>query len=44
VNLATITLCVTSQQVFIVVYFVTESVLKLLVTPSYIKRCGVLYT
>jgi hypothetical protein len=37
VNFAAITLCVASQQVFIVVgvYFVIDSVLKLLDTPSY---------
>jgi hypothetical protein len=37
VNSATITLCVASQRVFIVVsvYFVADSVRKLLDTPSY---------
>jgi hypothetical protein len=37
-SFATITLCVASQQVFIivVVYFVIDSVRKLLDTPSYI--------
>jgi hypothetical protein len=37
VNFAAITLCVASQQVFIVVrvYFVIDSVRKLLDTPSY---------
>jgi hypothetical protein len=39
VSFASITLCVASQRVFIVVvvvYFVTDSVRKHLVTPSYI--------
>jgi hypothetical protein len=39
VSFATITLCVTSQRVFVVaavVYFVIDSVRKLLDTPSYI--------
>jgi hypothetical protein len=37
VSFAAITLCVASQRVFIVVvYFVIESVRKLLDTPSYI--------
>jgi hypothetical protein len=38
VSFAAITLCVASQRVFIivVVYFVIDSVRKLLVTPSYI--------
>jgi hypothetical protein len=38
VSFATITLCVASQRVFIVVsvYFVIDSVRKLLDTPSYI--------
>jgi hypothetical protein len=35
VNVANITLCVASQRVFIVVYFVIDSVRKLLDTPSY---------
>jgi uncharacterized membrane protein len=35
VKFAAITLCVASQRVFIVVYFVIDSVRKLLVTPSY---------
>jgi hypothetical protein len=35
VSFATITLCVASQRVFIVVYFVIDSVRKLLNTPSY---------
>jgi len=35
VSFAAITLCVASQQVFIVVYFVINSVQKLLDTPSY---------
>jgi hypothetical protein len=40
VSFATITLCVASQQVFIVVnvYFVINSARKLLNTPLYIKR------
>jgi hypothetical protein len=38
VSLATITLCVASQQVFIVVvYFVIDSVWKLMDTPSYFR-------
>jgi hypothetical protein len=36
VSFATITLCVASQRVFIVVYFVTDSVRKLLDTASYL--------
>jgi hypothetical protein len=40
VNFATITLCVASQRVFIVVvavvYFVIDSVWKILDTPSYV--------
>jgi hypothetical protein len=36
VSFAAITLCVASQRVFIVVYFVIDSVRKLLDTPSYI--------
>jgi hypothetical protein len=35
VSFAAITLCVASQRVFIVIYFVIDSVRKLLVTPSY---------
>jgi len=35
VSFATITFCVSSQQVFIVVYFFIDSVWKLLVTPLY---------
>jgi hypothetical protein len=35
VSFATITLCVASQQMFIVVYFVIDSVWKLLDTPLY---------
>jgi hypothetical protein len=35
VSFAAITLCVASQRVFIVVYFVIDSVRKLLVTSSY---------
>jgi hypothetical protein len=39
-SFAAITLCVASQQVFIfvVVYFVIDSVRKLLDTPSYMSR------
>jgi hypothetical protein len=49
VNFAAITLCVDSQRVFIVVvYFVIDSVRKLLDTPSYIKffsfQVGILFT
>jgi uncharacterized membrane protein len=36
VNFAAITLCVASQRMFIVVYFVIDSVRKLLDTPSYV--------
>jgi hypothetical protein len=37
VSFAAITLCIASQRVFIiVVYFVIDSVRKLLVTPSYV--------
>jgi hypothetical protein len=35
VNFAAITLCVPSQRVVVIVYFVIESVRKLLDTPSY---------
>jgi hypothetical protein len=35
VSFAAITLCVASQRVFIVVYFVIDSARKLLDTPSY---------
>jgi hypothetical protein len=47
VSFAVITLCVTSQRVFIVVnvYFVTDSVRKLVDTPSYVRDpvcCAVL--
>jgi hypothetical protein len=39
VSSAAITLCVASQQVFIIVaYFIMDSVQKLLDTPSYTKR------
>jgi hypothetical protein len=39
VSFAAITLCVASQRVFIVViYFVTDSVRKLLDTPSYFDK------
>jgi hypothetical protein len=48
VSFAAITLCVASQRVFVVVYFVIDSVRKLLDTPSYIPEeckiqiiCGV---
>jgi len=34
-SFAAITLCVTSQPVFIVVYFITDSVWELLDTPLY---------
>jgi hypothetical protein len=37
VSFAAITLCVASQRVFIVVYFVKDSVRKLLVTHSYLS-------
>jgi hypothetical protein len=36
VSFAAITLCVASQRVFVVVYFVIDSVRKLLDIPSYI--------
>jgi hypothetical protein len=36
VSFAAITLCVASQQVFIVVYFIIDSVWKLLDTPLYV--------
>jgi hypothetical protein len=36
-NFAAITLCVASERVFVVVYFVIGSVRKLLDTPSYIE-------
>jgi hypothetical protein len=36
VTLAAITLCVASQRVFVVVYFVIDSVRKILDTPSYL--------
>jgi hypothetical protein len=35
VSFAAITLCISSQRVFVVVYFVIDSVRKLLDTPSY---------
>jgi hypothetical protein len=45
VSFATITLCVASQRVFIVVvYIVTDSVLKLLDTPSYKNNLKVIFT
>jgi hypothetical protein len=37
VSFTAITLCVAPQRVFIVVYFVIDSVWKLLDTPSYMK-------
>jgi hypothetical protein len=37
VSFPAITLCVASQRVFIVVYFVIDSVRKLLDTPSFIR-------
>jgi hypothetical protein len=37
VSFAAITLCVASQRMFIVVYFVIDSVRKLLDTPWYIN-------
>jgi hypothetical protein len=42
VSFAAITLCVASERVFIVVsvYFLIDSVRKLLVTPSYIFETG----
>jgi len=43
VSFSAITLCVASQRVFIVVYFVIDSVRKLLVTPSYIRTKLVIY-
>jgi hypothetical protein len=45
VSFAAITLCVTSQRVFIVVYFVIDSVRKLLDTPSSYacERCEIQY-
>jgi hypothetical protein len=36
VSFATITFCIASQRVFIVVYFVIDSVRKLFDTPSYV--------
>jgi hypothetical protein len=42
-SFAAITLCVASQRVFIVVYFVIDSVRKLLVTPSYIGVPATVY-
>jgi len=38
VSSATIALCVASLRVFIVVYFVMDSVRKLLSTPSYLSK------
>jgi hypothetical protein len=40
VSFATITLCVASQWVFIVVYFIIDSARKLLDTPSYSVYVG----
>jgi hypothetical protein len=37
VSFASITLCVASERLFIVVYFVIDSVLKLLDSPSYLN-------
>jgi hypothetical protein len=37
VSFVAITLCVPSQQVFFVVYFIIDSVRKLLDTPSYME-------
>jgi hypothetical protein len=37
VSFAAITLCVASQRVFVVVYFVIHSVRKLLDTPSHVS-------
>jgi hypothetical protein len=44
-NFATITLCVASKRVFVavVVYFVIDSVRKLLDTPSYTRRSSSLH-
>jgi len=39
VSSVAITFCVASQRVFIVVYFVIDSVRKLLDTPSYVCVC-----
>jgi uncharacterized membrane protein len=39
VSYAAITLCVASQRVFIVVYFIIDSIRKLLDTPSYRDVC-----
>jgi hypothetical protein len=38
VSFTAITLCVASQRVLLVVYFVIDSVLKYLDTPSYVQR------
>jgi hypothetical protein len=38
VSFAAITFCVASQRVFVVVYFVIDSVRELLDTPSYIHN------
>jgi len=40
VSFAAITLCTASQRVFVGVYFVMDSVRKLLDTPSYVKETG----
>jgi uncharacterized membrane protein len=37
VSFAAINLCIASRRVFVVVYFVIDSVRKLLDTPSYVK-------
>jgi hypothetical protein len=42
VSFATITLCVASQQVFVVVYLIIDSVQKLLDTPVYVMGVWVL--
>jgi hypothetical protein len=42
VGFAAINLCVASQPVFVVVYFVMDSVRKLLVTASYVTVNGAL--
>jgi hypothetical protein len=36
VSFAIVTLCIASQQVFVVVYFITSPVQKLMGTPSYV--------
>jgi hypothetical protein len=39
VSFAAITLCVASQRVFVVVYFVIDSIRKLMDIPSYKELC-----